>query len=148
MLMTIFGIDPGRLLDIRRRSIVIDNLLVTQDGEEFLVLVLVPFFLFPVFVTSQELVDTHMDWAQATDFVIGILVEDGRVVVECLEELEIHDTEYTSAQRSNPVDPVVLGEVPSHGSRSERSSGVKGTSGPGYEEDVQGKQSQSNADRC
>lgn len=57
MLMTIFGIDPGRLLDIRRRSIMVDNLLVTQDGEEFLVFVIVPFFLFPVFVSSQEFVD-------------------------------------------------------------------------------------------
>jgi hypothetical protein len=89
-----------------------------------------------------------VDRSQATNFVVGILVEDGRVVVECLEELEVHDTEYTSAQRSDPVDPVVLGEVSSHGCRTKRSCWVEGTSCPSHEEDVQGKQSQSNADRC
>jgi len=72
------------------------DLSVAQHSQELLVLVVMRFLLFPVVMTSHELIDTHMDRSQAADFVIRVLVENGRVVVECFEELEVHDAEYAA----------------------------------------------------
>lgn len=89
-----------------------------------------------------------MDRSQASDFVIRVLVENGRVVVECFEELEVHDAEYAATQGSDPVDPVVLRELSSYGCRAKGSCWIERAACPGYEEEMQCEQGQTDADGC
>lgn len=99
-----------------------------------------------VLAVADKVPDSNVDRLQASDFFVAILVEDDRVILQDLQELEVNDTKNSADQGSNPVDPVVVVEAASHNGRTEGSRRIETGSSPYNCEQVAGQECQTNAD--
>ena len=105
----------------------------------------------PVLVAGQALVDAHVHRSEVSSLLVAVLVKDGRVVADSLEDLMVYDTEDTAANWGDPIDLVVLWELASlggsHDRRAETAGGVQATSSPGDDEEMRGEERETDADR-